>query len=93
MYCPLTKPEFIKVMKAVALAADLDPLHGHGICIGATHEYLLCRVPFDVMKVKGCWESDAFSVYLTFHAQILTPCMQDYPELHNQILWLTMPHL
>ena len=74
---PLTKS---KVIKGGPMGS-LDPRQEHGICIGSTLEYLLRRVPFDVMKVKGHWASDAFTLYLRKHAQILAPYMQATPCL------------
>lgn len=74
---PLTKNKLIEVMARAAREAGLEPRQGHGIRIGATLEYLLRGVPFDVMKVKGRWASDAFEKYLTKHAQILAPYMQE----------------
>ena len=65
---PLTKPEFIRTVATAARKAGLDPRQGHGIRIGATLEYLLRGIPFEVMKVKGRWASDAFLIYLTKHA-------------------------
>ena len=57
-------------------------MHGHGIRIGATLEYLLRGIPFDVMKVKGRWVSNAFQLYLRKHNQILAPYMQSMlPEM------------
>lgn len=88
---PLTKPKFIEVLAKAAREAELDPRQGHGIRIGSTLEYLLRGVPFDVMKVKGRWASDAFEAYLTKHAQILAPYMQDQPALHAAFIRLTMP--
>ncbi|KIK73836.1 hypothetical protein PAXRUDRAFT_20455 [Paxillus rubicundulus Ve08.2h10] len=38
--------------------------NGYSIRIGSTLEYLLWNVPFDVVKVKGHWASNAFLVYL-----------------------------
>ncbi|TEB24860.1 hypothetical protein FA13DRAFT_1906060 [Coprinellus micaceus] len=73
---PLTKAKFIEVIHAAADKAGLKHLQGHGIRIGSTLEYLLRGVPFDVMKVKGRWASDAFQTYLRKHAQILAPYMQ-----------------
>ena len=90
---PLTKKKFIETLAAAATAAGLDPRQGHGIRIGSTLEYLLRGIPFEVMKVKGRWSSDAFLVYLTKHAQILAPYMQAYPEVHAQITRLMMPRL
>ena len=69
----------------------VDPRQGHGICIGSTLEYLLRRVPFDVMKVKGHWASDAFTLYLRKHAQIFAPYMQAAPLLHEAFICYTMP--
>ena len=91
--CPLTKLEFIRAVAAAAWKAGLDPRQGHGIRIGATLEYLLRGTPFEVMKVKGCWASDTFLVYLTKHAQILAPYMQAVPEVHENFIRLTMPQL
>ena len=54
-------------------------MHRHRICIGATLEYLLRGVPFDAMKVKGRWASNAFQLYLRKHNQILAPYMQLMP--------------
>ncbi|KIK78220.1 hypothetical protein PAXRUDRAFT_164588, partial [Paxillus rubicundulus Ve08.2h10] len=58
--------------------------------IGLTLEYLLRNVPFDIIKVKGRWVSDAFLVYLRRHVQILTPYMQAQPSLHESFLRLTL---
>ena len=76
-----------------ATKANLEPLQGHGIHIGSTLEYLLRGVPFEVIKVKGRWASDAFLIYLTKHAQILAPYMQAQPELQAEFVRLTMPHI
>jgi hypothetical protein len=88
---PLTKPKLLETLARAAREAGLDPRQGHGIRIGSTLEYLLRGVPFDVMKVKGRWASDAFKAYLTKHAQILAPYMQDQPALHSDFVRLTMP--
>ena len=57
---PLTRAKFLKVLDRAILAAGLAPLKGHGIRIGATLEYLLRKIPFDVVKVKGRWAGDSF---------------------------------
>ena len=90
---PLMKMEFIQTVAAAARKAGLEPRQGHGIRIGATLEYLLRGTPFEVMKVKGRWASDAFLVYLTKHAQILAPYMQAVPEVHENFIRITMPQL
>ncbi|PPR06680.1 hypothetical protein CVT24_012975 [Panaeolus cyanescens] len=87
----LTKNKFLSVLKEAASQAKLSPLQGHGIRIGATLEYLLRGVPFEVMKVKGRWASDAFLTYLREHAQILAPYMQDNPDQNEEFLRLVMP--
>ena len=90
---PLTKMEFIQTVAAATRKAGLEPRQGHGIRIGATLKYLLRGTPFEVMKVKGQWASDAFLVYLTKHAQILAPYMQAIPEVHKNFIQITMPQL
>lgn len=88
---PLTKSKFISALAGAARAAGLEPLQGHSIRIGLTLEYLLRGVPFDVMKVKGRWTSDAFILYLRKHAQILAPYIQAVPAVHDTFVRLTMP--
>jgi len=88
---PLTKSKFIAELAKAARAAGLDPLQGHGIRIGSTLEYLLRGMPFDVMKVKGRWSSDAFTLYLRKHAQILAPYIQAVPTVHDAFTRLAMP--
>ena len=90
-YRPLTKTKFLAELAKAARAAGLEPLQGHGIRIGSTLEYLLRGVPFDVMKVKGRWSSDAFILYLRKHAQILAPYIQAVPAVHDSFIRLTMP--
>lgn len=85
---PLAKFERLAI---AARKAGQDPLAGHGIWIGATLEYLLRGVPFDVVKVKGRWSSEAFTLYLTKHAQIMTYYMQAVPALHEAFVRYTMP--
>ncbi|KAH7916683.1 hypothetical protein BJ138DRAFT_1175551 [Hygrophoropsis aurantiaca] len=88
---PLTKHKFLARLNQATKAANIDPLQGHGIRIGSTLEYLLRGIPFDVMKVKGRWASDAFLLYLRKHAQIMAPYMQATPELHEGFVRYTMP--
>jgi hypothetical protein len=90
-YRPLTKSKMLAVLAKAARAVSLDPLQGHGIRIGSTLEYLLQGVPFDVVKSKGRWASDAFLLYLRKHAQIMAPYMQASPVLHDSFVRLTMP--
>ncbi|KAF9220077.1 hypothetical protein BS17DRAFT_769616 [Gyrodon lividus] len=87
----LTKKKFLLVLASALKDAGKPPLQGHGIRIGSTLEYLLRNIPFDVVKVKGRWGSDAFLVYLRRHTQILAPYMQAQPVLHESFLRITLP--
>ena len=88
---PLTKQKFLTRLAQAAKAAGMDPLQGHGIRIGSTLEYLLRNVPFEVVKTKGRWASDAFQLYLRKHAQIMAPYMQAVPALHEEFIRVSMP--
>ncbi|KAF8952987.1 DNA breaking-rejoining enzyme [Flammula alnicola] len=88
---PLTKSKFVERLAKAARTAGLDPLQGHGIRIGSTLEYLLRGMPFDVMKAKGRWASDAFLVYLRKHALIMAPYIQAVPAIHEAFIRYTMP--
>ena len=89
---PMTRQTFIVCLNKVAQAAGLNRVHSHGICIGTTLEYLLRGVPFNVMKVKGRWASNAFQLYLRKHNQILVPYMQAMPpETASEFTRLAMP--
>ena len=91
MHKVLMKSKFPDTITAILKQTGQKPLNGHGIRIGSTLEYLLRNVPFDVVKVKGRWCSDAFLVYLRRHAQILAPYIQARSSLHESFLRLTLP--
>ncbi|KAH7903385.1 hypothetical protein BJ138DRAFT_1020727, partial [Hygrophoropsis aurantiaca] len=79
---PLTKRDVTKRITEIANAhAGLPNLKGHSLRIGGTLEYLLRGVPFDVVKTMGRWSSEAFTIYLRQHAQILAPYLQATPLL------------
>ncbi|KAI0054460.1 hypothetical protein BV25DRAFT_1873326 [Artomyces pyxidatus] len=88
---PLSRRSFLTHLKSAATAAKEDSLHGHGFRIGGTLEYLVRGVPFDVVKSKGRWASDAFTIYLRRHAQIMAPYMQDNPNMHGDFIRYAMP--
>ncbi|KAF8546229.1 hypothetical protein OG21DRAFT_1427676 [Imleria badia] len=90
-HVPLTRGKFLSLLASALKASGRPPLHGHGIRIGSTLEYLLHNLPFNVVKVKGRWGSDAFLAYLHCHAQILAPYIQAQPSLHETFLRLTLP--
>ena len=77
--------------KKIADANQLKRLPGHGIRVGSTLEYLLRGVPFEVMKAKGRWKSDAFKSYLREHAQVMAPYMQAKPAVLETFVRYTMP--
>ena len=89
---PLTKTMFLKRLSKAASDAGLERMPGHSIRIGSTLEYLLRGLPFDVMKTKGRWNSDAFHQYLRDHAKVLAPYMQAAPpDLHDQFVHIAVP--
>ena len=91
-HCPMTRQTFVVQLNKVTQATRLNRVHGHSIRIGATLEYLLQGVPFDIVKVKGCWASNAFQLYLRKHNQILAPYMQSMPpETALEFTKLAMP--
>lgn len=77
---PMTKPIFRARVYEIASENKMEKISCHGIRIGSTLEYLLRGLPFDVVKSKGRWQSDAFKGYLRKHAQIMTPYMQEDPR-------------
>ena len=63
-FIPLMWSKFLKVLDTTMSNARITPLKGHGIQIGATLEYLLHKISFDIIKVKGRWAGDSFLIYL-----------------------------
>ena len=89
---PMSKKTFTTRISKAAVAAGLPRIKGHSIRIGATLEYLLRGLPFDVMKAKGRWNSDAFHKYLRDHAKVLAPYMQKAPpDVHDQFIQIAVP--
>jgi hypothetical protein len=87
---PLTRSEFLKRINLAASELGLDSLKGHGIRIGATLEYLLRGVPFDVVKSIGRWSGESFLLYLRQHAVIIAPYIQGTPLMETFTRY-TMP--
>ncbi|KAG6328850.1 hypothetical protein ID866_10239 [Astraeus odoratus] len=91
-HSPLLKATFLWQLKVAAKEAGHITVQGHGIRIGATLKYLLRGVPFNVMKVKGHWASDAFQTYLCKHNQILALYIQAMPSgMAMEFTRLAMP--
>ncbi|KAF9054766.1 hypothetical protein BJ165DRAFT_1337441, partial [Panaeolus papilionaceus] len=88
---PMTKTKFLDRVKKAAVAAGLDPLQGHGIRIGSILEYLLQGMPFDMIKTKGHWASNAFTKYLRKHTLILALYIQADAAVHSNFTRYTMP--
>ena len=89
---PMTKKTFTARVSKAASIAGLTRIKGHSIRIGATLEYLLRGIPFDVMKVKGQWNSDTFHKYLHDHARVMAPYMQQAPpDVHDQFIRVAVP--
>ena len=89
---PLSKKTFITQVSKAATIAGLPQIKGHSIRIGATLEYLLRGLPFDVMKVKGRWNSNACHKYLCNHAKVMAPYMQTAPpNVHDQFIHVAVP--
>ena len=78
---PITKCAFMNQTNAIATLLGLESLKGHRIHIGGTLEYLLCGVPFNLVKSMGCWSSKVFVLYLHKHAMIMAPYLQAHPVL------------
>lgn len=90
-YSFMTCSTFLKMIDHTSWVAGGSPFKGHSIRIGATLKYLLQNVPFNVVKVKGCWASNTFLLYLCKHAQILAPYIQATLALHTTFLQYTIP--
>lgn len=90
-HCPLTRKAFMERINKALRSMNLPNLQGHSIRIGATLEYLLRGLPFDALRVKGRWASDAFTVYLRAHAELMAPYMQDNNILTRELHRHTMP--
>ncbi|EJD34599.1 hypothetical protein AURDEDRAFT_76054 [Auricularia subglabra TFB-10046 SS5] len=82
----LTKTAFLARLTAAAAAAGLPAPQGHSIRISSTTHYLLHGLSFDAMRVKGRWASNAFTLYLRRHAEIMAPYLQERPGVHLDIL-------
>ena len=88
---PMTRSIFLTRINKIVAENKLPKLPGHGIRIGSTLEYLLRGVPFDVVKAKGRWQSEAFKGYLRKHAQIMAPYTQADPRMYETFVRYAMP--
>ena len=88
---PMTRSIFNSRIKQITTSKKLHTIPGHGIRVGSTLEYLLRGLPFDVVKAKGRWQSEAFKGYLREHTQIMTPYMQANPSTYETFVRYAMP--
>jgi hypothetical protein len=88
---PMTRHIFLARINKIIKDNNLPHLQGHGIRIGSTLEYLLRGIPFDVVKAKGRWQSDAFKGYLRKHAEIMGPYIQKEPVPYDNVIRYSMP--
>ena len=88
---PMTRSIFLTRIGNIVKTNKLPKLPGHGIRVGSTLEYLLRGIPFEVVKAKGRWQSDAFKGYLRKHAQIMAPYMQAEPKTYETFVRYAMP--
>lgn len=88
---PMTRSIFLTKINNIVTEKGLARLTGHGIRVGSTLEYLLRGIPFDVVKAKGRWQSEAFRGYLRKHAQIMAPYMQADPKSYENFVRYAMP--
>ncbi|GBE82476.1 hypothetical protein SCP_0408600 [Sparassis crispa] len=87
---PLTRQIFLQHVSRAS--KDLSHnLHGHSIRIGGTLEYLLRGIAFEVVKSKGRWQSNTFTLYLRKHAQVMAPYMQAVLAIHEALVRYSMP--
>ncbi|EIW59637.1 uncharacterized protein TRAVEDRAFT_36956 [Trametes versicolor FP-101664 SS1] len=89
---PLTRNAMLRRLRAIApkLEPSVAKIAGHSFRIGGTLEYLLRGLSFETVKAIGLWKSNAFTLYLCKHAQILAPYLQDKDKLLERFLQLTI---
>ncbi|KAF8814482.1 hypothetical protein BYT27DRAFT_7206125 [Phlegmacium glaucopus] len=88
--CPLTRTKFLRCINLAAAKLGIPSLKGHGIRISMTLEYLLCGIPFDIVKSIGCWSSELFLLYLRQHTVIIALYIQGTPVMKT-FTHYTMP--
>ena len=88
---PLSRVSFLRRIAAASTLAGSAAIKGHGFRIGGTTEYLLRGIPFEVVKAKGRWASNAFALYLRDHAEIMAPYMQANPQAHGELIRHLIP--
>ncbi|KAI6017845.1 hypothetical protein EDC04DRAFT_2943070 [Pisolithus marmoratus] len=87
----LSRSEVIKHITMLTAALNLPNFKGHSLRIGGTLHYLLCGMPFDVVKTISRWARNSFTLYLCQHAMILAPYLNDMPALLEHFTRYTMP--
>ena len=67
----------------------MAPLTGYGL--GSMSSFLLRGVPFEAVKQKGRWKSEAFTLYLRNHAEIMVPHFAQHPDIQEQLTRISLP--
>lgn len=83
---PLTRGAFVALFTSLCRMLNLAGVSGHSLRIGGTLELLLRNLPFEVVKAKGRWKSDAFERYLRLHGAVMAAYVQADAPLHAQLL-------
>ena len=88
---PQTRTVFLDRLNEVVTSLHLSSIKGHGLRIEGTLEYLFQGVPFNIVKSLGCWNSEAFVLYLCQHAVIMAPYLQNLPVLEPFTHYTMLP--
>lgn len=86
---PMSRNTFLRNVHRAASLANVNFQSGHSIRIGATLEYLLRGIPFEVVKQIGRWSSNSFTLYLRQHGRILAPYIQQNPSINAEFIEYT----
>ncbi|KAL1672789.1 hypothetical protein EV122DRAFT_294635 [Schizophyllum commune] len=77
------------ILAAHDVGAELGP--AHGLRIGSNVLFLLRGVPFEAVKQKGRLKSEAFTLYLRNHAEIMVPYFAQHPDIQEQLTRISLP--
>ena len=86
----MTRHRFLARLGKACDDIGIRRLHGHGLRIGGTLALLLEGMPFETVKIKGRWKSDAFQLYLRRHGAVLASHIQE-PDVARELIRYTLP--
>ena len=63
---PLTQQHFVRAVRTILAEAKVDrtAYSGHSFCIGTATSAARAGIPAHVIKMLGCWESEAYLLYV-----------------------------